>query len=869
MSRERISSWPFLFVLAGLFVLSVAAPRGWRKIAHHPAPRVATKTRRTAATAARRQRPTRNEIVSPEAVALRPAAHHPAAPRPLERSKPIGKILSEVKPMQAPDDAPVEASPKIEPAPAIELPVEPQLEPGPSPGEPPAANTQPKALVAVRERPQRGTPDLQSPPTLQPARSVKGPAPDGIAAKRKHRSLKKPAEAQGASKFWQLPEVLMANLDRLALDCEATEWATRTGDLIRELCRLEGPQTARAAEIVTELQALAASERALEKPLADPRSAAAWRRIHHALVRHVQIWQLTPELARTSKEIGKPASAERSRLSNCLAEVAALTDGDPAGRAWRQYLQFDALSAMARRGLDETSQRELVRRVLAKLERASLDERQRQFIAAGPLAALDHELHHWTAEPIDPGRLLLALERFEESGLPSDAQAVAQCVRKIADWPGSAAEKTQAWLDANYRSSNLRVSISAEFLNRLVPRQDPIEAPVRDRILGVPTRGWSTTTADLGVRLIPDPHRVHLALEVQGQVSARTTSRSGPATFYSHSDGEYLARKELTIGLAGLHTQPAQADASSSPELRAVETDYDYIPLIGLVIEEIARAKHAEQEGAVRRIAQQRVASRVQEELDAAVESKLKLANEQFRTRVLKPLKDLSLEPAVVGMQTSEQRLTLRMRLAADEQLAACTPRPQALSDSLVSAQIHQSLLNNVCERLRLDGASFTLPDLQRHLAHTLGLDPATFSEEYPSDMQIKFAPRDAVRIRFISGRIQATLAIAELNKRPAAWRDFQVRVHYKPVRRGMQLSFVRDGTVQLWGERFGAQPQIALRGIFSRVFSQDRQLSLLEPKQARDPRLAGLEFTQCVVTDGWLGLSIGPRRVQRTASKR
>jgi hypothetical protein len=665
-----------------------------------------------------------------------------------------------------------------------------------------------------------------------------------------------------------MPEVLMANLDRLALDCEATQWATQTGDLIRELCRQEGPATPRAAEILRELQRLAATRQPLERPLADPRAAAALGRIQHALSRHVEIWRLTPEVARLCGAAVPPNGVEHARLARCVAEVAALTGSDPAGESWREYLQLNALEAMARQRLNEQAERELARRVLAKLERAAIDGRQRQFIAASPLSTLDRELHRWIAEPVDPRRLLSSLERFEESGSPRDAVDLARGVQQIAEWSGPVAVETQSWLNANYRNPNLRMAVTAELFNRLVPRQDPIEAPVRDRILGVPTRGWSRTTADLGIRLVPDSRRVRLALEVQGQVRARTTSRSGPATFYSNSDAEYLASKEIIVGLAGLHTQPAQADASNSPQLEDVETDYDNVPLLGLAIEAVARVKHAEQEGAVRRIARQRVTSRVQEELDAAVESKLKQANQQFQARVLEPLKGLSLEPTVAAMQTDEERVTVRVRVAADEQLAACTPRPQALADSLASFQVHQSLLNNVMQRLELDGRSFSLPELQAHLAKALALDPATFSEEYPRDMRIEFAPRDAVQVRFVNGRIEITLAVAELRKHPGEWRDFKVRVYYKPVRRGLDLRFVRDGTVQLWGERFGAQPQIALRGIFSRAFSQDRELNLIDAKTARDPRLAGLEVTQCVVTDGWLGVSIGPRRTPRTARR-
>src|SRR3569623_612076 len=217
-------------------------------------------------------------------------------------------------------------------------------------------------------------------------------------------------------------------------------------------------------------------------------------------------------------------------------------------------------------------------------------------------------------------------------------------------------------------------------------------------------------------------------------------------------------------------------------------------------------------------------------------------------------------------MQTSEDRVTVRLRLAADEQLAACTPRPHASADTLASMQIHQSLMNYVCERLQLDGRTFTLPELQKHLASVLGLNLETFNEEYPSDMRITFAKQDSVRIRFTSGRAMAELAIAELHNYPSSWKNFHVRVFYNPVRHGLDIRFVRDGSVQLWGDRFGAQPQIALRGIFSRVFSQDRQLNLLDPKLASDPRLAGLEVTQCFTTDGWLCLAIGPRRSPRTA---
>ncbi|HEX5445548.1 MAG TPA: hypothetical protein VFW87_17105 [Pirellulales bacterium] len=465
-------------------------------------------------------------------------------------------------------------------------------------------------------------------------------------------------------------------------------------------------------------------------------------------------------------------------------------------------------------------------------------------------------------------RLLDHLERFEQTGLSDDGRELVDDVGRLAIDDAPTAARIRHWLEANYRNSNLRVVISADLLNRFVPKQPPVESPVRDRILGIPTRGWSSTTAELGVRLLPDAHQIRLALEVRGLVLARTTSKSGPVTIYSHSDSTYLARKVFQLNVGGIETWPAEAAASHSARLRGVETDYDDVPLLGPVVEGIARVKHAEKESEVRRVARRKVINRVQEEIDAAVEPRLTEAKTLVRRRVLTPLEGLALEPAVIDLRTSENRATMRFRLAADGQLAACTPRPMALADSVASLQIHQSLLNNIGDRLGLDGESFSLPELQQRLLDAFQLPPQAMANEFPPDLRITFAKRDSICLRFAEGRIELTLAVAELRKYPKSWRNFRVRVHYKPQIQGLDARFVRDGTVQLWGQRFGNQPQIALRGIFSKVFSHDRDLRLTDDRTLADPRLHGLGVTQCVVTDGWLGLSLGPLRTV-TAARR
>ncbi|HJT32168.1 MAG TPA: hypothetical protein VJ783_09005 [Pirellulales bacterium] len=772
MSRQReVSTWPFVVVLSALFLLSVAAPRSWEKIAVRAvAPGLvpggsgnATDARESHPIAGHEGRDYLSESEDNSRPIGEPAEPHPKVARQEMPTLPVidepsavieandSDVASEAQSMAeaseaADDETPAEmivAEPQAPDEPNSELPEGPAIAAEPTP----AAETE-----------------------GEPSHSVPRP------------SLKKRRPRPQFAGAWGAHEALLAQLDQLAWNCHTGEWAGRIADLVRELGRIDDANSPRALVALGRLRDLTERDHPLLTAADNQPEAAALRRIRYAILRRLEFWEMVPEMA-TQRVTGQKTVSLR-----------------PAG---------------------QTSSR--------------------------------------SAEEL--AQLLSRLERFEQTGLSDDGRELAAATSRLATGDGPAAARLTHWLESNYRNSNLRIVVSADLLNRFVPKQPTVESPVRDRILGVPTRGWSSTTAQLGVRLLPDAHHVRLALEVRGLVLARTTSKSGPVTIYSHSDSTYLARKVFQLGSSGVETWPAEAAASHSPQLRGVETDYDDVPVLGWVVEGIARVKHAEKEGEVRRVARRKVITRVQEEIDAAVEPRLTEAKTTLHRRVLTPLDGLALEPTVIDLRTSENRATMRFRLAADGQLAACTPRPMALADSVASLQIHQSLLNNIGDRLGLDGQTFSLPELQQRLLEAFQLPPQAMTNEFPPDLRITFAKRDSLSVRFADGRVELTLSVAELRKYPKSWRNFQVRVHYKPQARGLDARFVRDGTVQLWGQRFGNQPQIALRGIFSKVFSHDRDLRLVDDRTLADPRLNGLSVTQCVVTDGWLGLSLGPTR--------
>ena len=147
-------------------------------------------------------------------------------------------------------------------------------------------------------------------------------------------------------------------------------------------------------------------------------------------------------------------------------------------------------------------------------------------------------------------------------------------------------------VETHYRNANVRVSLTEDLLNRLIPAQKTEIAPVSDTLMGVPVRGQSMTSTDVALRLIPDPNRVRMALEVTGEVAAMTSSTSGPATFYNDSDSLYSARKPFEINQKGIKLLPAEVDVQHQTRLRDVATDFDGIPLLGMVARSVARQQH-------------------------------------------------------------------------------------------------------------------------------------------------------------------------------------------------------------------------------------------------------------------------------------
>ena len=162
-------------------------------------------------------------------------------------------------------------------------------------------------------------------------------------------------------------------------------------------------------------------------------------------------------------------------------------------------------------------------------------------------------------------------------------------------------------------------------------------------------------------------------------------------------------------------------------------------------------------------------------------------------------------------------------------------------------------------DRYQEIGAVFARPDFEA-------------PDDVPEGVTIRFAESEGIRVRFEQGRVIVTMRIAELSRGwRHKWTNFAVRAYYVPDPTQLDANLVREGSIELDGPHITSIDRVALSGVFSKTLSRNRPFNLINKRIAESESLQDLQVTQFVVTEGWIGVALGPQYgadVQRMATK-
>lgn len=601
----------------------------------------------------------------------------------------------------------------------------------------------------------------------------------------------------------------------------------------------------------------------LASSLDDAELAYKLRTAIYGLQRRVNVWQAIwtalqkPDIHLVDMRASSLTSEDIRQSLNQVRELVAKT-GDPEG--WGKYLLLQEIEdVLATESPSAKTTGPVARRFLARVTWQRLSDEQIDFLYREPIVKLREQLYPWAQQPVNYRRMLVELELLEEDPINRCRASLADSLQSLRFSPQPELVHVAHVMNDYYRNANMRLAVSKSFVERMLPKRDWESRPVRQNILGADTRGTSQVLTQLSLNFIPSTDSWQVDIGVNGKIMAQTRATKGPATLYNSQNTDVQTSRSLRLDPQELVVvQKGEADVQLNDRLKRLETSFDSLPIINQFFRAIVAQQVEQQRGVAQQLAKRIVKTQVDREFDKTLEAQLSQAEDRLVEKVLDPLTKLNLSPLVVDLQTTEQRLLVRYRVAAQTQLAAHTPRPRAPSDSELSVQLHQSALNNTIAQFGLGDRLWPLTELCEKMVTVFGDGSMGVGDDIPENVFIRFAPYRPISVEFDKGKVWITLRIAELHQEGGIHLErFIVRTSYLADVSGLQAGLTHDGPISIDGYRLGIRERVPIRLIFSKVFSKQNYIPVLAPKISEDPRLSGLAVSQLEFRDGWLALAL------------
>lgn len=667
---------------------------------------------------------------------------------------------------------------------------------------------------------------------------------------------------------WPRPEFLLNRLEEVTTIPGLEPWVQKTRELLIDLHAV--PQLG-DRQVVTILGELEQQTVALE-PLvirfstvsaknADealgPESVAL-RRLAYKLRQQIDVWYATHEFAvrnfQSWGDVDPPAVVQGLQVSRRKLSLPGVSP------EWQRYLVLDQVdTAFNSLQTNPQEQRAAARRFLSRLHSPILSETQQQFLAEQVDAELVEQLKVAAREEVHLEQLLTGIEALQENRNGVAQHRVNQLFQNLAWQDDPAARELAATLDTHFRNANFRVSVSAEMLNLLLPDAGETHEPVNENVLGAEVRGQSRVANRLQIRLIPDTSRIQMRLEAIGKVLSQTEAQRSGFTVQNVGDARFQVFKRLAIGREGITADQPEAWSRASNRMVGMQSELDGVPVLGWVARRIAERKIAEQTPQVERYTRRKLETAIKQRFNTEIERQLSEMQQYLYSNMIQPLTALELEPTPLEMRSTDERVIMRYRLAGFDQMGGSTARPRGLQNSLLSMQIHETSINNLLNRIDLNGEEFTADELTSHLANVFGWQSGEASQAH--DATFEFAHFDPIRVTFSQGSAAVQLNLKRLRiGNGKTWKNLTATCNFIPQSEGGKIIFVQDGSgVALSGHRLGLRDQVAVRAIFTALFKDQYELPIL-PKNIAQKLGPSAIITQLELNDGWIGLSVDKR---------
>lgn len=663
----------------------------------------------------------------------------------------------------------------------------------------------------------------------------------------------------GSEFSWIPPQWLLDRLQGLESYSSTTSWATTVAATLQDLATVRSYVDPQCDVILKQLAILTDdAQNVIDRAVQRQELAAASQvlRIRYDLMKSQELWKQVIRLAHRNE---RRVTDDQSPFRIASFSRNSMSGLDPS---WREYLMIDKLlSTLSDPTASDSHKRAQARATLARLTAPTLSDQQSAYLDHFVTAELVQQLRATAIEEVDLATLVESFDVYQEAKSGVHAAWIGREFQNLLWRPEPEANELATAIDSHLRNANVRISVSDRWLNRLLPPVQEADEPVSENVMGAQVFGQSRIANRLQFRFVPDNSRIQIILESVGRVVSSTEATKSGVTVSNQGNARFHALRRLWIGNRGIETDSTEARSNSNNQVVKIRSNMDGVPLLGPLVRRIAEKEIQAQQPATKQHVEQKLASTVKQRFEEETDAQLYQLQDYLVRNLIEPLTMLELEPVPIEMRSTEDRMIMRYRLAGRDQLAASTARPAGLDNSLLSMQVHESVINNLINRLELNGNEFTLISFREHLAQTLGVQPTSEDDSDEGDgieANIKFAPYDPIRLSFEEDRILVEFNLKHLQiGKGKKWTNITASAKYRYEINGLKVTLEQDGEgVVLEGRNFNIRDQIAVRSIFTKIFRNDFTFSVL-PQGIVDKVATPMHITQFDIIDGWIGISI------------
>ncbi|MFB3107093.1 MAG: hypothetical protein ACE1ZA_19525, partial [Pseudomonadales bacterium] len=339
-------------------------------------------------------------------------------------------------------------------------------------------------------------------------------------------------------------------LDQSANAPDLADWARPIGEILEKLERQTVGVDKDQERLIAQLRESCVLPSAVSELAYDQRQLAS--RLSYAVQRRAEIWQPLIVIAR-SRPPSRRQQQSLDELRNRLDRLHAWLSLGEYEEDWVAYLCLVELRRHLRTAtVANESVVMSVEKTLRRIQARELTSAQTEFLVSSSVREFEQGLWNVLAATISPTDLMRSLQAYDDDPSRVNRTIVVDQLRRWQSPLSTEYQDAVQAITAHYRNANLRLAVTEELINRLVPAFHSYAERVNDTILGAQVQGRNSASTSVSVALVPDPQRLKLWLHAQGQVKSDTTSRKGPVTMVNRGQSTFSAGKQLTVQSDGI-----------------------------------------------------------------------------------------------------------------------------------------------------------------------------------------------------------------------------------------------------------------------------------------------------------------------------